>query len=63
MKTGKRVPILANFWYQTDREKEPILYRDQLGWTDEQKVESGGYTKTKDVWDHLIGFSGGKVVG
>lgn len=63
MRDTKRTPVMKGFWYVDDYQKDSTLYTDQLGWTDEQKVESGGYTKTKDVWDHLIGFSGGKVVG
>ena len=63
MKNKKRVPELTNFWYVTDYEKDSTLYRDQLGWQDDQKVESGGYMTTKDVWDHLVGFSNEKVVG
>lgn len=63
MKKNKRVLELSNFWYKTEFEKDSNLYRDQLGWQDNHKVESGGYTKTKDVWDHLIGFSNNKVVG
>lgn len=63
MVNNKRKPELANFWYQTAREKDPTLYRDQLGWQDNHKVESGGYTEVKDVWNHLVGFSNDKVVG
>lgn len=63
MENNQRIPILANFWYITDREKDSTLYRDQLGWQDNQKVESGGYTELEDVWKHLIGFTSDKVVG
>ena len=58
-----RVPLLTNFWYETDREKDPVLYQDQLGWQEFHKVESGGYTDKKDIWKHLVGFSGKDVVG
>lgn len=58
-----RTPLLDRFWRVTEHEKDPTLYRDQLGWQDNQKVESGGYTETKEVWDHLVGFSNDKVVG
>ncbi len=54
---------MKGFWYIDEYQKDPTLYSDQLGWTEEQKVESGGYTETKDVWNHLVGFSSGKVVG
>ena len=63
MRNTKTIPLLREFWYVDDYQKDPTLYVDQLGWTEEQKVESGGYTDTKDVWDHLIGFSSDKVVG
>ncbi|MDE6263286.1 MAG: hypothetical protein K2M09_08310 [Muribaculaceae bacterium] len=57
------MPLLTNFWYETDREKDPVLYQDQLGWQEFHKVESGGYTDKKDIWKHLVGFSGKDVVG
>ncbi|MBD5341845.1 MAG: hypothetical protein HDR93_01095 [Bacteroides sp.] len=63
MKESYRVPLLTNFWYETDREKDPVLYQDQLGWQEFHKVESGGYTDKKDIWKHLVGFSGKDVVG
>lgn len=63
MENKVRIPLLPNFWRVTEREKDPTLYRDQLGWQDNQKVESGGHTDTKDVWDHLVGFSSDKMVG
>ena len=63
MKESYRVPLLTNFWYETDREKDPVLYQDQLGWQEFHKVESGGYTDKKDIWKHLVGFSGKNVVG
>lgn len=63
MESNRRVPEFANFWLLTERETDSTLYRDQLGWQDHQKVESGGYTDSKEVWDHLIGFSSDKVVG
>ena len=63
MKNNVRIPLLANFWYKTDREKDSTLYCDQLGWQDNQKVESGGYTELKDVWDHLVALDSDKVVG
>ena len=63
MKESYRVPLLTNFWYETDREKDPVWYQDQLGWQEFHKVESGGYTDKKDIWKHLVGFSGKDVVG
>lgn len=63
MENNERKPLLANFWYETDREKDPTLYQDQLGWQEIHQMESGGYTEEKDIWQHLIGFSGKKVVG
>ena len=55
MKESYRVPLLTNFWYETDREKDPVLYQDQLGWQEFHKVESGGYTDKKTsgniLWD------------
>lgn len=63
MKNNQRVPLLKNFWYETDREKDPVLYQDQLGWQEIHQMESGGYTEQEDIWQHLIGFSGKKVVG
>lgn len=63
MSDAKRTPLMKRFWYIDEYQKDSTLYADQLGWTEEQKVESGGYTDTKDVWDHLIGFSSDKVVG
>ncbi|MGM9833540.1 MAG: hypothetical protein ACI31A_07645 [Candidatus Limisoma sp.] len=63
MKNNQRVPVLANFWYQTDHEKDSTLYLDQLGWQDSHKVESGGYIEVKDVWDRLVGYSNQNVVG
>ncbi len=63
MENNQRIPVLANFWYITDREKDSTLYCDQLGWQENQKVESGGYTEVEDVWKHLVGFTSDKVVG
>ena len=63
MGNKQRTPILANFWYKTDREKDSTLYQDQLGWQENHKIESGGYTEVKDVWDHLVGFSTDKALG
>ena len=63
MSNTKRTPLMKSFWYIDEYQKDSTLYTDQLGWTEEQKVESGGYTDTKDVWSHLIGFSSDKVVG
>ena len=42
-----------------------ILHSIEISWAGRtnQKIESGGYTETKDVWDHLVGFSSDKVVG
>ena len=63
MENNQRVPLLKNFWYETNREKDPVLYQDQLGWQEIHQMESGGYTEQEDIWQHLIGFSGKKVVG
>ncbi len=63
MVNKERIPEISNFWRITERETDSTLYRDQLGWQDNQMIESGGYTTIKDVWDHLIGFSNNKVVG
>ena len=35
---------MKGFWYIDECQKDSTLYTDQLGRTDEQKVESGGYT-------------------
>jgi hypothetical protein len=53
-KSNRRMPVVRNFWYQTDTQPDPTLYKDQLGWSIELKVESGGYTDTYDVWLNLM---------
>lgn len=63
MEYNGRIPLLSNFWFETDREKDPVLYQDQLGWQEIHMMESGGYTEDKDIWQHLIGFSGAEAVG
>ncbi len=54
MANNKRVPIVKNFWKKTEEQPDTTLYEDQLGWTIPLKVESGGYTETYDVWEHLM---------
>ncbi len=54
MAINKRKPVKEDFWYITDFENDPTLYQDQLGRTIPLKVESGGYTKTYDVWQNLM---------
>ncbi|MDE6482502.1 MAG: hypothetical protein K2L01_01880 [Rikenellaceae bacterium] len=39
------------------------LYEDELGWNLSDREEAGGYTDTKDVWDHLIALSSDDIVG
>lgn len=63
MENNKRIAELDDFWYHTKREHDSTLYQDQLGWQDHHKIEAGGYTEVKDIWDHLIGFSSDKIVG
>ncbi len=49
-----RKPVIRNFWYPTDTQKDTTLYEDQLGWSIEQQVESGGYTDSYEVWLNLM---------
>lgn len=63
MKRSKQIPLIRNFWIPTEEFPDTTLYQNQLGWTDEQKVQSGGYTDTEDVWNHLIAYDSDKVVG
>lgn len=55
--------LIRNFWIPTEEFPDTTLYQNQLGWTDEQKVQSGGYTDTEDVWKHLIAYDSDQVVG
>lgn len=59
----KRQVVVNDFWHPTEAWPDTALYTDQLGWTVDQKVESGGYTDTFDVWQHLIALKGSQVVG
>lgn len=53
-KNNIRTPVVKNFWYPTDYQHDTTLYKDQLGWRIELKVESGGYTDTYEVWLNLM---------
>lgn len=55
--------VLTDFWVPTKRFPDSNLYSNQIGWTIEQKVDSGGYDSTTDVWNHLISLSSEDVVG
>ncbi len=46
--------MVSNFWCPTDTQPDVTLYEDQLGWSIELQVESGGYTDTYDVWLNLM---------
>lgn len=61
-KTHREI-IQPNFWAITKWERDSNLYKDQLGWTEELRYQSGGYTDTKEIWDHLIALNSDKVVG
>lgn len=63
MNKSQKNPLIRNFWIPTEECPDTTLYQDQLGWTDEQKVQSGGYTETKDIWNHLIAYDSNEVVG
>lgn len=60
---NKRKVVIPNFWKPFSRYTDPTLYRDELGWTPELKIESGGYTDTYDVWEHLIAHDDLNAVG
>lgn len=62
MKPSKKL-VIPDFWVPTKRFPDSNLYSNQIGWTIEQKVQSGGYEKTKEIWKHLIALSDRKVVG
>lgn len=63
MEKNERKPMLPNFWYETETEKDSTLYQDQLGWQEIHQIESGGYSDPQDIWKHLVGFSSDKIVG
>lgn len=63
MNNTDKIPILENFWFTTNNNPDSTLYTDQLGWSIEQKIQSGGYDTTKDVWDNLIAPATNKIVG
>ena len=63
MDINKKIPLIKNFWFPSEENPDTTLYQSQLGWTEEQKVQSGGYTSTEDVWKHLIAFDSKEVVG
>lgn len=53
-KNNNHIPLVENFWYPTESQPDTTLYKDQLGWTVELKVESGGYTDTYNVWLNIM---------
>lgn len=63
MKKNERKIVQKNFWYPLENFPDTTLYEDQLGWDEEQKVESGGYQTTEDVWKHLVAYDSERVVG
>lgn len=54
MESNNHIAVLENFWYPTAKRPDTTLYEDQLGWSIYDKLQSGGYTETKDVWDSLM---------
>lgn len=55
--------IIRNFWEPAPNFPDSNLKSNEIGWTDSQKVESGGYAETKDIWDHLISHGGAGICG
>lgn len=60
---SKRKIVIDNFWWTNEKFPDATLYEDQLGWTTEEKVQSGGFTETKDVWDSLMNDKNIRGVG
>lgn len=52
---NNHIPVINDFWYPCDNRSDTTLYKDQLGWRADLKVEAGGYTDTYDVWLGLMG--------
>ena len=59
----RRKLIREQFWAPRPGRTDLNLYEDELGWSLSDREEAGGYTDTKDVWDHLIALSSNDIVG
>ena len=55
--------IREQLWAPRPGRTDLNLYEDELGWSLSDREEAGGYTDTKDVWDHLIALSSDDIVG
>ncbi len=55
--------IREQLWAPRSGRTDLNLYEDELGWSLSDREEAGGYTDTKDVWDHLIALSSNDIVG
>lgn len=59
----RRKLIREQFWAPRPGRTDLNFYEDELGWSLSDREEAGGYTDTKDVWDHLIALSSNDIVG
>ncbi len=59
----RRKLIREQLWAPRPGRTDLNLYEDELGWSLSDREEAGGYTDTKDVWDHLIALSSDDIVG
>lgn len=59
----RRKLIREQLWAPRSGRTDLNLYEDELGWSLSDREEAGGYTDTKDVWDHLIALSSNDIVG
>ncbi len=59
----RRKLVREQFWAPRPGRTDLNLYEDELGWSLSDREEAGGYTDTKDVWDHLIALSSNDIVG